>query len=181
MDLMLKKIILAPYFFLESVADRAVAAAGALIFMQIPAFMVQYLQRLGGHADELRRLISRYKAAAADNGRTLDEYIQLHIQSGVKEFASTGKLMTENIDRFNFLSNAHQQISGATGIKKFFVFIKNSDMEIIRGTYKDFVPGISFSTDSIVYALAGIAVFMSMYLLLRKCIVFIYRKSFQSK
>lgn len=178
---MLKKILLAPFLFVESVTDRAVAAAGALIFMQIPSFMVQYLQRLGGHVDELRRLIGRYKAAAADNGRTLDEYIQLHIQSGVKEFASTGKLMTENLDRFNFLSNAHQQMSGATGIKKFFLFIKNSDMEIIRGTYKDFVPGISFSTDSIIYALGGIAFFMSLYLLLKKCIVLIYRRSFPSK
>lgn len=173
---MLKKILLGPFIFIESLADRTIASAGALIFMQIPAFMVQYLQRLGGHVDELKILTAKYRAAAADNGRTLDEYIQLHIQSGVKEFASTGRLMTENIERLNFLSNAHKEISAATGIKKFFVFIRHSDIDIIRGAYSDFVPGISFSLDSAIYAVAGIAVFMTVYFIIRKLITFIYRK-----
>ncbi|HOP63300.1 MAG TPA: DUF2937 family protein [Spirochaetota bacterium] len=167
---MLKKIILAPLFFLESFADRVAATAGAIIFMQVPAFIVQYLQRLGGHVDELKLLIGKYKAAAADNGRTLEEYVNLHIQSGVNEFSSTGSLMSENIERFNSLSNAYQQLSGASGIKKFFIFIRNSDMDIIKGTCKDFVPGISLNIDSILYAAAGIVIFMSVYLLLKKLI-----------
>lgn len=177
---MLKKILTAPLIFIEHIADRAVAASGAMIFMQMPAFIVQYVQRLGGHVAELKLLIGKYKAAAADNGRTLDEYIQLHIQSGVKEFASSGKLMTENIDRFNFLNDAYQQISGASGIKQFFLFIRKSDMDIIRGTYSDFVPGISFSLDSILYAAAGIAVFMSFYLMVKKIISLIFIR-FKSK
>jgi len=173
---MLKKILTAPIIFIEHITDRAIAASGALLFMQLPAFIVQYIQRLGGHVDELKLLIGKYKAAAADNGRSLDEYVQLHIQSGVKEFASTGKLMTENIERFNFLSDAYQQISKASGIKQFFLFIRNSDMDIIRGTYSDFVPGISFSTDSLIYAAAGIAVFMSFYLLIKKSIALIFSR-----
>ena len=80
---MLKKILIAPVIFIEHILDRVIAAAGAITFMQIPAFIVQYIQRLGGHIDELKILIGKYKAAAADNGRTLDEYVQLHIQSGV--------------------------------------------------------------------------------------------------
>jgi hypothetical protein len=112
---MLKKILIAPLIFIEHITDRAIAAAGAIIFMQIPAFIIQYIQRLGGHVDELKLLIGKYRTAAADNGRSLDEYIQLHLQSGVKEFAASGKLMSENIERFNFLSDAHQQISGASG------------------------------------------------------------------
>lgn len=173
---MLKKIVLSPLFFMESLADRAVAACGAIVFMQIPAFIVQYIQRLGGHVDELKLLIGKYKAAAADNGRTLEEYVQLHIQSGVKEFASTGKLMSENIERLNFLSDAHQQISGAAGIKKFFIFIQKSDMDIIKGTYTDFVPGISLSLDSIIYAAAGIALFMTLYFVIKKIVVFVFRR-----
>jgi hypothetical protein len=173
---MLKKILTVPLFFIEHLADRAVSASGAIIFMQIPAFIVQYIQRLGGHVDELKLLIGKYKAAAADNGRTLDEYVQLHIQSGVKEFASTGKLMTENIERFNFLGDAYQQISGASGIKKFFLFISKSDMDIIRGTFSDFVPGISLSPDSILYAAAGIAVFMSLYFIIKKSISLIFSR-----
>lgn len=173
---MLKKILFAPLIFIESLADRIIAAAGSLIFMQIPAFIVQYLQRLGGHVDELKLLVAKYKAAAAGNGRTLDEYIQLHIQSGVKEFASSGKLMSENIERLGFLSDAHQQISASTGIKKFFTFLYNSDIEIIRGTYKDFVPGISFNSDSLLYAASGIALFMSLYFLIKKSFELLFNR-----
>jgi len=173
---MLKKILIAPVIFIEHILDRVIAAAGAITFMQIPAFIVQYIQRLGGHIDELKILIGKYKAAAADNGRTLDEYVQLHIQSGVKEFASTGKLMSENIDRFNFLSDAYQQISGASGFKQFFLFIRKSDIDIIRGTYSDFVPGISFSSDSLIYAAAGIVLFMSLYLIIKKTVSLIFRR-----
>lgn len=173
---MLKKILIAPVIFIERILDRAITAAGAITFMQIPAFIVQYIQRLGGHVDELKILIGKYKAAAADNGRTLDEYVQLHIQSGVKEFASTGKLMSENIERFDFLSDAYQQISGASGIKQFFLFIRKSDMDIIRGTYSDFIPGISFSPDSFIYAAAGIVLFMSLYLIIKKTVSLIFRR-----
>ena len=173
---MLKKILIAPLIFIEHITDRAIAAAGAIIFMQIPAFIIQYIQRLGGHVDELKLLIGKYRTAAADNGRSLDEYIQLHLQSGVKEFAASGKLMSDNIERFNFLSDAHQQISGASGIKQFVYFIRKSDIDIIRGTYSDFVPGISFSIDSILYAAAGIAVFMSFYLLIKKSLTLAFRR-----
>lgn len=178
---MFKKILLSPLLFMESVADRAVAAAGAVIFMQIPAFIVQYIQRLGGHVDELKILIGKYRAAAADNGRTLEEYVQLHIQSGVKEFAASGRLISENIERLNFLSDAHQQISAATGIKKFFIFIRKSDIDIIKGTYSDFVPGISFSLDSVLYAIAGIAVFMSLYFLVKKSVVFVFSRFYSKR
>jgi len=84
--------------------------------------------------------------------------------------------MTENIERFNFLNDSYQQISGASGIKKFFLFIGKSDMDIIRGTFSDFVPGISLSPDSILYAAAGIAVFMSLYLIIKKSISLIFSR-----
>ncbi len=173
---MLKKILLAPLQFIEAVADRAIAAAGAVIFMQIPAFIVQYLQRLGGHVDELKILIDKYKAAAAESGRLLPEYVQLHIQSGVKEFASTGRIMSENIDRFNFLNDSYRQISDAAGINKLFIFIKKGDIDIIRGTYTDFVPSISLDIYSVIYAAAGIAVFMSLYFLIKKFFTLLFNR-----
>ena len=54
---MILKILKPIFEFFESVLDRIISAAGALIFMQIPTFLVQYTQRLGGHVDELANLI----------------------------------------------------------------------------------------------------------------------------
>lgn len=179
---MLKKILLLPFSFLESAVDRIISAAGALVFMQVPSFMVQYQQRLGGHVDELKRLVGKYSAAAADNGRTLEEYISLHLQSGVKEFAATGNIMTGNVERFNMLSEALKKISDSAGIKKFFVFIQNLDWEIFRNTLRDFVPAVSLNTDSILYGICGIILFMLLYFLIKKIVAvfanrFIFKKS----
>lgn len=168
-----KKILISPLLFMESLIDRILAAAGALIFMQIPSFMIQYVQRLGGHVDELNEIVKKYKAAAAENSRPLEEYIQLHIQSGVKEFASTGRIMSENIERLANLKESYELLSSSSGINKFLLFIRKADSDIVKGTYRDFTPGISFNIDSLIYAAAGIAVFMSLYLLFKKTITVI--------
>ena len=69
--------LLKPLKFLESIIDRIVAVAGAIIFFQIPTFLVQYKQRLGGHVDELARLIKQYKSAAASNGKSVEDLTAL--------------------------------------------------------------------------------------------------------
>ena len=168
--------LLKPLKFLESIIDRIVAVAGAIIFFQIPTFLVQYKQRLGGHVDELARLIKQYKSAAASNGKSVEEYISLHLNSGVNEFISTGKLMTENMERFNELSIALQNLSDSSGIKKLFVFLKSVNFDIFKETYKDFVPGISFNLDSILYCIAGIIFSMLLYLLIKKSLQFLFIK-----
>ncbi len=170
---MIPKILKPVGSFFESVLDRAVSVAGALVFMQIPAFLVQYQQRLGGHVDELALLIKKYKAAAADNGRTVDEYIGLHLQSSVKEFVSSGKLMMENMERFTDLSAALKSISGSKGILKFFSFLKDIDFDIFKAALKNFVPGLSFSFDTLFFGAIGIIVFMSVYFVLKKSLQFL--------
>jgi len=159
--------------FFESVFDRTVSAAGALVFIQVPAFLVQYQQRLGGHVDELALLIKKYKSAAAGNSRTVEEYIGLHLQSDVKEFVSTGRIMADNMDRFTGLSEALKNLSGSKGLTKFFYFIKDMDIDICKAAFKNFVPGISFHFDTLLYGAMGIIVFMSIYFVIKKSLHFI--------
>lgn len=173
---MISRILKPPALFLESVMERTVSVTGALIFMQIPAFLVQYQQRLGGHADELSRLIKRYAIAAAENGRTVEEYIGLHLKSEVKEFVSTGKIMTENLDRFNEISEALKNLTQSKGIIKLFVFIKDIQYDIFKAALKNFVPGISFNAETLIYALSGIIFSMMLYFILKKSLLFIIKR-----
>jgi len=170
------RILRLPAIFLESLLDRVVSAAGALVFIQIPAFLVQYQQRLGGHVDELSLLIKKYKSAAVDNGRTVEEYIGLHLQSDVKEFVSTGKIMSGNIERFTDLSSALKSLSESKGLIKLFSFIKNFDSDIFKAALKNFVPGISFSFDTLLYGALGIIFFMTIYFIIKKTLQFIIQK-----
>lgn len=163
--------------FLESILDRVISAAGALIFIQIPAFIVQYQQRLGGHVDELALLIKRYKSAAADNSRTIDEYIGLHLQSDVKEFVSTGKIMSENMERFTDLSTALKSLTESKGIVKVFSFVKDLEFDIFKAAYKNFVPGLSFTYDTLLYGAGGVLIFMTVYFIIKKIVQFIISKA----
>lgn len=173
----MNRFIKAPFSFLESLLDRIISVTGAIVFAQMPAFIVQYQQRLGGHVDELKHLINKYKSYAASNNRSLDEYINIHLQSTVKEFASTGQLMTENLSRFNELSKALKELTDSTGLVKLFMFFKNIDIDIYKGTMKNFVPGITFSTDAILYGITGVIIFMSLYWLIKKTVTVIIRKA----
>ena len=174
---MANKILLKPLKFLESIIDRIVAVIGAIIFFQIPTFIIQYKQRLGGHVDELARLTAQYKSTAANYGKTVEEYIGLLLNSGIDEIKSTGELMTGHMNRFNELSQALHNLSEASGITKLFVFFKSIDLDIFRGTYKDFVPGISFNLESIVYCIVGIIFFMLLYLLIKKSLQLLFIKN----
>lgn len=173
---MIQRILKPIGTFFESLFDRAIASAGFIVFIQVPAFLVQYRQRLGGHVDELALLIKKYKSAAADNGRTVEEYIGLHLQSNVKEFVSTGKIMSGNMDRFNELSSSLKNLSEAKGISKFIVFIRDMDTDIFKAALKNFVPGISFNIETIFYGLLGIVFFMSIYFIVKKSLLFVIRK-----
>ncbi len=171
----MNRFIKAPFSFIESLVDRIISVTGAIIFAQMPAFIVQYQQRLGGHVDELKHLIDKYKSYAASNNRTLDEYINVHLQSSVKEFASTGQLMAENLERFNELGKALKELADSTGLIRLFMFFKNIDIDIYRGTMKNFVPGITFSTDAVLYGITGVIIFMSIYWLIKKSVNLIIR------
>ncbi len=173
---MITRILKLAGIFFESIFDRAIAAGGFIIFIQCPAFLIQYRQRLGGHVDELTLLIKKYRLAAADNGRTVDEYIGLHLQSNVKEFVSTGKIMSENIDRFNELSAALKNLTESKGISKFVVFIRDMDTEICKAALKNFVPGISFNIETIFYGILGIIFFTGVYFIIKKTLLLILIK-----
>ena len=57
----------------EGLFDRLLCVLGAVTFSQVPEFMQQYLQRLGGHLDEARRQLDRLQDAAARSGLTLEQ------------------------------------------------------------------------------------------------------------
>ncbi len=162
------KVLTAPFRFLLFLLDRALAAAGALIFAQFPSFIVQYQQRMGGHVDELERIIRKYSEAAARNSKTIEEYISIHMKSEISDFVSSGAIMTENLDRYNELSRTLSELTESTGIMKLLTFVKTLNYDIFQKTLDNFTPGISFNIDTLIYSLAGIIFIMSLFFLIKK-------------
>jgi hypothetical protein len=159
----IKQTILFPFKIIDGLLDRIVAFLCALLFAQVPQFIAQYTQRLGGHVDELTRIVGQYTQAAAEVGKTLEQFIATHLSSGVADFVSTGKIMDENISRLNLLSRALEELNTASAYSKFIVFLKDVDSSIVNNTFQNFTPGVPVTVEAVIYALIGLIAGMLIY------------------
>src|SRR6266540_5882140 len=86
--------------------DRLLCVLGTIAFSQIPEFMQQYLQRLGGHLDEARRQLAQFREVAAQSGLTLDRLITQTNVNSDPAVAKLSTVMTESMNRVTSLETA---------------------------------------------------------------------------
>lgn len=172
----MKKILLAPFIFLLTLIERIITVLAAVIFAQFPSFLQNYIQRLGGHVDELNRIVNEYTQAALKNSRTLEEYIKIHVNSSVSDFASTGKIMSDNVLRHKDLSDALSSISNSEIYMQALIFIKKVDKEIFKSTLNNYNLSIGLNIESLIYATVGIITSMIILGLIKTIIKRIFKK-----
>ena len=129
----------------DGVLDRVLCVLGTIAFSQIPEFMQQYLQRLGGHLDEARRQLSQFHTAA-------DAAV-----------AKLGGVMSGAVARVDELAAAQSAIQTASLWERPFVFMRNMDPQIARATWQIFKPAIPTTVEGLVYAAAWMFVLLTIY------------------
>jgi hypothetical protein len=147
----------------EGLLDRALCVIGAVIFSQVPEFMQQYLQRLGGHLDEARRQLQQFQQTAAQSGLTLDHLIGQTSADANPAVAKLGGVMTEAIARVDALQAAQSAIQHASLWSRPFVFLRYLDPAIAHATWTIFKPAVPTTVEGFVYALAGMLVLIGTY------------------
>ena len=147
----------------EGLLDRALCVIGAVVFSQIPEFMQQYLQRLGGHLDEARRQLLRFQQAAAQSGLSLDGLIGHTTANADPAVAKLSEVMTEAVTRVDTLATAQAAMQGASLWSRPFVFLRHADPAIARGTWAIFKPAVPTTLEGLVYALFGMLVLIAIY------------------
>ncbi len=172
----MKKMFLYPFKFLDRLADRIFAAVGAFVFVQFPQFISQYIQRLGGHLDEIRRVIDGYTKIAAANNLTLEEYIKFHLESNNIIFISTGKLINDFLERLNHLNSSMTALKSASPWNRWWVFLKEMDLNIAKQTLANYTIGIPTTIEALIYALIGLILFFSIYQGVKSLLLLIARK-----
>jgi hypothetical protein len=143
--------------------DRALCVTGAVVFSQIPEFMQQYLQRLGGHLDEARRHLVEFQQTAAQAGLTLDRFISQTGANADPAVARLGGVMTDTVARVDTLEAAQAAMQHASLWSRPFVFLQHIDLPIARGTWTIFKPAVPTTAEGLVYALAGMLVLLALY------------------
>jgi len=143
--------------------DRIFSVLGALSLAQFPQFIQQYLQRLAGHADEAMRIVERYKLAADRAGMEFSVYIQRFNDDSNAVVAEHGSIMTEAVERADFLTNAVESLQNSNMLTRPFVFLNNLDTDIAWQALLIFQPGVPTTVEGIMYALVGIMLGLLVY------------------
>jgi hypothetical protein len=143
--------------------DRALCVLGAVAFSQIPEFMQQYLQRLGGHLDEARRQLAHFQQTAEQSGLTLAKFISQTSANTDPAVAKLGAVMTESATRVDTLAAAQDAISHASLWSRPFVFLQHIDTAIARATWEIFKPAVPTTAEGLVYSLFGMLVLLAVY------------------
>jgi hypothetical protein len=136
---------------------------GAVTFSQVPEFMQQYLQRLGGHLDEARRQLDQLQAAAARSGLTLEQLTAHTSAADDPAVARLGGVLKDAAARVDTLAAAEASIRHASILARPFVFVERLDPGIARATWSIFKPALPTTIEGLAYALAGVLVFLSAY------------------
>jgi hypothetical protein len=147
----------------DGLIDRVLCVIGTIAFSQMPEFMQQYLQRLGGHLDEARRQVVQFENVARQSGLTLDRLIGQTSANSDAAVAKLSGVMTEAVQRVDTLSSAQAAIQNASLWERPFVFVHHVDPEIARATWSIFKPAVPTTAEGLVYALIGMLVLLSVY------------------
>lgn len=147
----------------DGLLDRALCVVGAVLFSQVPEFMQQYLQRLGGHLDEARRQLQQFQDTAAQSGLTLERFIAQTAANAEPAVAKLGGVMTGTVVRVEELTAAQAALQNATLWSRPFVFLARLDLPIARATWGIFKPAVPTTLEGMIYALAGMLVLLAVY------------------
>ncbi len=173
---MIRKIAKKPFTLLDSILDRAFSVLGAAVFSQIPEFIQQYIQRLGGHVDEAQRQVDHIIQAARLSGKTVEGYIGKFIASQDPDFRRQGEMLQDTIERALELQDALEAVENASVLTKPFVFLAKMQYPIFRATLENFEPAVPLTLENLVYALAGLFFAMSVYRLSLNSPVWLVKK-----
>jgi hypothetical protein len=147
----------------DNLIDRLLCVVGAGLFSQGPEFMQQYLQRLGGHLDEARRQLAVFQQTAAQAGVSLEKFITQIGSSADPAMAKLGAVMSGTAERVASLQLAHDTLLSAPLWERPVVFLHHLDLDIARATGAVYKPAVPTTTEGLIYALAGLLVFLALY------------------
>lgn len=147
----------------DTLVDRLLCVLGAVCFCQLPEFIQQYLQRLGGRLDEARRQLAQFTEVAAQSKLTLAEFIQRTGRNVDESVAQLAGVMSNTVTRVDSLAAADLAIRHASLWEKPFVFFAQLDPSIARATFDIYKPAVPTTIEGLIYAVLGMLTFLGLY------------------
>jgi len=120
---------------IKQLLDKIFFAVGVIVFLQMPHFIDQYTQRIGGYAESKIQQLQEYQVIAENNYQgNLNLLIDSFKQSNDSAIQQTGENMSKT-QKDVFVLNDEIQVLEQDGLFKKIVFLTtNLRYNIAKGT-----------------------------------------------
>jgi hypothetical protein len=122
--------------------------------------MVQYVQRLGGHLDEARAQLTN---------------VQTGLRYKLMSDTVRGELQAEAQHRVDELQRAYESIARANVFAKPVALVRHADPTMLNGTWRDFVPALPMTPESVTYVIVGMVIGFLIYEVIKFPVLLILR------
>jgi hypothetical protein len=111
---------------------------------QVPRFIQEYEQRLGGALQEATRQLDEFRSNAAAAGLSFNEYQARHLDSPDTALRATGRTIQNSVARVADLREQVQRLGEAIKFVKPVVLATTYDASLLRATWQRFEVTASF-------------------------------------
>lgn len=141
---------------LKNLLDKIFFALGVILFLQLPQFIDQYTQRIGGYVDSQKSQISEYQTLADRhfNG-DLSAYIQRLRENQDPVIADSARQIDAFINHSDDLAQEAVVYESKPLWYTIPYFIGHFRVDLVKGTAKNFTPGMPINLWSWLYGLIG--------------------------
>tara|TARA_R110000737_G_scaffold221796_1_gene237155 strand:- start:309 stop:827 length:519 start_codon:yes stop_codon:yes gene_type:complete len=138
------------FALINNIIDRCFFTVTFIVGVQLPEFMQQYQQRLGGHLAEAQSQLDQFKLIAQQHfDGSLITMITRYKDNSEASIISTGELIEGLSVRVEYLSSHLAQISQADYLHSAYQFIFHLDQQIAAGTAEHFAMAIPLELNAI--------------------------------
>lgn len=122
---------------------------------QSSEFTQQYLQRLGGAADELAAIVARFDRSAAAEGLPRDIAVERLRAAPDRFVARQGEDAAATIARFEAVARRYRDLVASPPLLRPFAAMSDPDWPILARVLDDFRPAMPVTADGLVLTAAG--------------------------
>ncbi len=141
----------------------AAAAAGGSATSQFPEFFQQYLQRLGGHADQAAIQAARIRDAAAAEKLSLQAYLDSFLNSQISAHRRQGEILQVELGEADRLRQSLESLTQSPVWQRPFLMASQAETDILQAAATAYQPAVPITPEGFIYA--GIGALIAIILL----------------
>jgi hypothetical protein len=130
--------------FLHEMTAIVFAVLVGFVVSQLPRFVQEYEQRLGGALQEASRQLEEFRRNAESSSLSFNEYVGRHLDSPDPALRATGRTIQNSVLRVSDLREQAQRLKDAGKFGKPAVLTRTYDAKLLRATWDQFAITATF-------------------------------------